>query len=143
MIILSCVCVAECGNMRKQWVFLAEPSTVAAGSVPDIAAGVAAGASMVGSPRPWLLAAQLLAAPEALPFLDAGQHSGAVVSFRDLRLVGTDPHHRMWQAEAADVGLSIPLQLVFSLMAAPCECNAAAHIHAGGATKRGCGLIVP
>lgn len=103
--------------LRKQWVFLADASASAGvahsaagagGAKPSSAndgngAGVAPDALADPPPRPWLLAVQLHAAPEALQFLDPAQHIGGVVTVRDLRLKHARPSLRLWDADATEV----------------------------------------
>ena len=103
--------------LRKQWVFLADASTSAGvarsaagagGAKPSSAddgtsARFAPDAPADPPPRPWLLAVQLHAAPEALQFLEPAQHTGGVVTMRDLRLKQARPSLRLWDANATEV----------------------------------------
>ena len=98
--------------------FLADPTAGSATPPAALAAAAAArgsggtgtastrGGAAGGAARPWLLAVKLHALPEALAFLDAQQHAGAVVSLSDLRLTGTDGTHRLFQAEGTDVRIA-------------------------------------
>jgi hypothetical protein len=104
-------------TLRKQWVFLADASASAGvvhsaagagGAKPSSAndgnsAAAAADAPADPPPRPWLLAVQLHAAPEALQFLEPAQHTGGVVTMRDLRLKQARPSLRLWDADATEV----------------------------------------
>ena len=109
--------VAGKTTLRKQWVFLADASASAgvahsaagaSGANPSSAndgngAAVTAGAPADPPPRPWLLAVQLHAAPEALQFLEPAQDIGSVVTTRDLRLKQARPGLRLWDADATEV----------------------------------------
>jgi hypothetical protein len=109
--------VAGKTTLRKQWVFLADASASAGvvhsaagagGARPSSAndgngAAVAEDAPADPPSRPWLLAVQLHAEPEALQFLDPARHIGGVVAMRDLRLKQARPGLRLWDADATEV----------------------------------------
>lgn len=91
-----------------QWIFLAD-STAIFPRADDDSDGKNGGAGKaVGGEAPqhvpsaeesaWLLAVKLEGTEQAVSWLIDGDDSGAVVTLKDLELMGKDAEHRVWQA---------------------------------------------